>query len=225
MEKKCDACGITKPWDAFYIKENGRPRCHCKLCTNIKNAIYRKTPRGREAHNSSARRRYKKLKEFNKSHGRESFLISCSKCLETKMSTEFNRRLDSKTGYQGNCKKCQRIRLKNLLQTDRGRAMIMRAFRNYVSTKKGRDVQHAAAKKYRQKYGHKVKAMQYVNNRIIAGELQKAKTLPCSYCPRMANHWHHHKGYDRENWMNVIPLCAFCHRRTHRGLGPATPGI
>jgi len=58
----------------------------------------------------------------------------------------------------------------------------------------------------------KYRARVYVNNSVIAGRLAGIRTLVCSICGVEAEEYHHHKGYEKENWLDVIPLCCACHR-------------
>jgi len=47
--------------------------------------------------------------------------------------------------------------------------------------------------------------------------LPPAWSMVCSICDEaQASHWHHHKGYDRQYWLEVIPVCLDCHGKEHR---------
>jgi hypothetical protein len=48
---------------------------------------------------------------------------------------------------------------------------------------------------------------------ISRGFLVSASTLICHVCGQAAEHWHHHKGYAKENLLEVIPVCVLHHRR------------
>lgn len=41
--------------------------------------------------------------------------------------------------------------------------------------------------------------------------MPRAKDCRCQNCGMMAWGYHHHLGYDREHWLDVIPLCRRCH--------------
>ena len=44
-----------------------------------------------------------------------------------------------------------------------------------------------------------------------------ANTLVCEVCGEaLAAHWHHHLGYEREHWLDVIAVCKECHGAAHR---------
>jgi len=62
--------------------------------------------------------------------------------------------------------------------------------------------------------GHAVEAA------VKAGRITKGKA--CSGCGdnKRRLEAHHHKGYDRSNWLEVLWLCPPCHRKAH---GTAAP--
>ncbi len=49
----------------------------------------------------------------------------------------------------------------------------------------------------------------YVNKGVI-------KKLPCEACGELEVEGHHHKGYDREHWLDVIWLCIVHHVQAER---------
>lgn len=51
-----------------------------------------------------------------------------------------------------------------------------------------------------------------ITGEIASGRLAPAKTLACSHCGAQAQHYHH-ENYDMP--LEVIPLCASCHRKIH----------
>lgn len=54
-----------------------------------------------------------------------------------------------------------------------------------------------------------------VNNAVRRGKLPKASTLSCANCGLTADHYHHWS-YEREHWLDVVPLCMKCHHKLHR---------
>lgn len=56
-----------------------------------------------------------------------------------------------------------------------------------------------------------------VSRAVRRGILPPAWSMVCDGCDEtQAAHWHHHKGYDRKHWLDVIPLCLDCHGKEHR---------
>jgi hypothetical protein len=60
---------------------------------------------------------------------------------------------------------------------------------------------------------------------IHRGELPPANTLTCQERGNQARDYHHHKGYQPEFWLDVIPLCAKCHRRVEQEQAPKCQGV
>lgn len=60
--------------------------------------------------------------------------------------------------------------------------------------------------------------------RAVAYQVRKSSfppawTMVCEICDEaQAKNWHHHKGYDGENRLNVIAVCMSCHFLEHKEL-------
>jgi len=72
---------------------------------------------------------------------------------------------------------------------------------------------------YFRKYYHEkskgtpeLKARKRVGYAVSRGKIPKASTLQCG-CGKQAQHYHHHRGYAPEFWLDVIPVCALCHKK------------
>lgn len=50
---------------------------------------------------------------------------------------------------------------------------------------------------------------------VAEGQLPRVNTLLCSDCGAQASDYHHHNGYERTHWLDVVPLCRKCHRHRH----------
>ena len=61
----------------------------------------------------------------------------------------------------------------------------------------------------------KYAAVNKVNCTIRDGKMPPARDLPCAHCGSQAAQYHHHLGYEREHWLDVIPLCQDCHDAEH----------
>lgn len=77
---------------------------------------------------------------------------------------------------------------------------------------------HAREQMNRQRamYPERYKARNKVNNAIASGKLPKASALPCYYCGGKASEYHHYKGYDLPNWLEVLPVCKGCHVKAEK---------
>ena len=57
-------------------------------------------------------------------------------------------------------------------------------------------------------------ARKAVRQAIINWFLRPLRNCKCE-CGRQAQQYHHHKGYAKEHWTDVVPVCARCHKRLH----------
>lgn len=54
-----------------------------------------------------------------------------------------------------------------------------------------------------------------VSYEIKKGRMVEVTDLVCCDCGKDAEHYHHHLGYDRNHWLDVVPLCCQCHVMRH----------
>lgn len=77
--------------------------------------------------------------------------------------------------------------------------------------------QERAAKRAKGYQNDQRRAQTTVARAIRRGLLPPAWSMVCDGCDEaQAAHWHHHKGYDRQYWLEVTPLCLDCHGKEHR---------
>lgn len=79
--------------------------------------------------------------------------------------------------------------------------------RRYRQSEAGKRVERRVLDKYPI---HR-KARTAVYNAVRDGKLPRASMLQCSRCLGQAQQYHHHNGYEKEHWLDVIPLCISCH--------------
>lgn len=58
-------------------------------------------------------------------------------------------------------------------------------------------------------------ASEAVRLAIQRGKLAPIETQNCQRCGYKAEHYHHHIGYAKQHWLDVMPLCISCHQREH----------
>lgn len=63
----------------------------------------------------------------------------------------------------------------------------------------------------------KFKAQAAVQNAVFRGALPVVRTLTCQICSDMATHYHH-ESYEESRRLDVVPLCAKCHKGLHAGI-------
>ena len=116
---------------------------------------------------------------------------TCRVCHQTKPLSEFYRNANRLDGKASRCKSCAKEASRLYRASLRGRAT--RKFRRY------RDKQ-------------KIRARDAVSNAIKRGDLPKVQTRRCIHCGETAAAYHHHRGYKREHFLDVVPVCHECHQ-------------
>ena len=148
---------------------------------------------------------------------------TCRTCKQNKPIFEFNKAPGNRDGYNNQCKICDRQRGKEYRKTERGKQIHRKAVRCYSKTEKNKALQkryrqskkgQTARKHYKKNYPERAKASNKVLTAIRNGILSRIKTLRCA-CGNQAHHYHHHKGYAKKHWLDVIPVCAKCHNKAH----------
>ena len=80
----------------------------------------------------------------------------------------------------------------------------------------------AYAREYRRRIGQKNVAYWKVKDALQAGKLQKP--ILCGICNQAKKlQAHHHKGYAKEFWLDVVWLCIKCHNAEHLKLRRESP--
>ena len=145
----------------------------------------------------------------------------CPKCKQAKPVSEFNKNRTTKDGLQYHCIDCRKIIGNCYNQSEKGRTT-RRAYqrsdkykvghyrrqKNFRKTPKAKTIR----KRYETAYPNRVKARNAVMYGIQTRKLPQPDSLNCP-CGKQAQEYHHHKGYAREHWLDVIPLCRSCHYR------------
>ena len=129
----------------------------------------------------------------------------CTRCKETKIFSDFQKRSMSKDGMTASCKKC-------LSSYDKSRAnkphrVEMRA--RYAKTDGGKESGQKAKAKYIEKNPVKRAAHVITGNAIRSGALVKQ---PCEECGALKVHAHHD---DYQHPMSVTWLCDKHHNKWH----------
>lgn len=137
---------------------------------------------------------------------------NCSRKGQLLPYSEFHRNRSRPDGYCSGCKVCL------LEYIHRPHVAAKRAAYNarYRRTPQGKDVNKRGTLKYRQKNPDSARAQQSVKKAIEHHKLPHPTTLACAYCGQPADQYHHHMGYAREHWRDVVPICAKCHGATRR---------
>lgn len=163
----------------------------------------------------------------------------CPKCSVIKSLKEFHKRGGGRKGYASYCKECANETTKKFFKTEKGRAAQKRANQSdagkaarkkYDRSPKGiariqrrrqsekyRQRHREANRRYQQRHRQKINAQSAVRYAVKTGKIKPAVDFICSLC-KMNNaiEYHHHKGYDKINYLDIVPACKRCHTNAHR---------
>lgn len=169
----------------------------------------------------------------------------CNKCKIAKPTSKFYVKKDTKDGFSYSCKKCHQafmrerrkknpekvctINIKSYYKhrekaleihrkyrhTERGKAAMEKGRKKYFQTEKGKETAKRGSKKWREKNKIKSKAFDKVIISVRKGIIPPIKTCECAHCGNQAKHYHHYIGYEKEHWLDIIPLCRKCHTIVH----------
>lgn len=85
--------------------------------------------------------------------------------------------------------------------------------KRYEQSEKGQRNRKRIAQRHARRFPEKRKAKDTIQNEVKRGRMPRATELVCANCGSAAEHYHHHLGYAKKHWLDVIPVCAKCHRQ------------
>ena len=109
----------------------------------------------------------------------------CHLCKTWRRRIQFNRDKDRGDGLCAICIDCRRVKVR-------------KKRKGFVASKK-----------------EKSQASSAISYEIKRGRMIHATQLPCRDCGKSAQEYHHHLGYVKSHWLDVIPLCKSCHVQRH----------
>ncbi len=137
----------------------------------------------------------------------------CSSCFEDKDISGFYKHPLGRDGHFNSCKVCMIEKTMAYAKTPAGKASHQRAEKRHVEKYRIRYrvkwQAHSAASYLRHLIRHQ--ARNAVGAEVRAGRLPKAVDCPCTNCGELASQYHHWRGYAKQFWLDVIPLCLPCH--------------
>lgn len=184
-EKYCGGCDTLKATSEFY-NQKGRSdglSSQCKECQKARSRQYHK------AHAAQANARAKEWRARNKGY---------------------------KNAYDRQWRKANAERKKQTdkLHYERNKDRILEQTREYLVKRleTDPDFRNRIGKAYRLRHYSHRRAQEVVSEAIKAGKLPPARECSCVICGETAKEYHHWS-YQREHWLDVIPLCVTCHNK------------
>lgn len=186
-EKRCSTCSIKKPVVEFHKNRSTADgiAAECKTCRCKYQKSYSKRP------DVLARNRSRRMQNAEME------------------------RAKSRSSYRKH-----KAKRKEYWQSEHGKAVRER----YEKTK-GRQAwkkRYYSSDTFRKKVRAKIsadpnrfKARWAVNNAVRDSRLSPPSDFACVECGGDAKQYHHHNGYDKEHWLDVVPICRKCHHELH----------
>lgn len=140
----------------------------------------------------------------------------CCTCKQIKDSSLFSNCKTTKDGLFFQCKLCKTKTQKKYRLTEKGRTTHIDSNKRYEMTKNGKTVRSAINRRFKTKSPEKWKATNAVNHAISENKMKEASQYNCANCLiEPAKEYHHHRGYLKEHWLDVVPVCKQCHLLIH----------
>lgn len=104
-------------------------------------------------------------------------------------------------------------------KSEKGRENYRRGYKKYITSPHGKERikeykrSDASKESYRRRYAEhpdRARARTTVNRAVAKGRLPKVSTQICAHCGLSAQNYHHWS-YEKEHWLDVVPLCIPCH--------------
>jgi len=105
----------------------------------------------------------------------------------------------------------RKAHLKRYARSEEGK-IVQDRFRK---SEKGKANRRRFIKLYKIRHPERSKAVEKVNDAVKAGRLPRPNSLQCHDCAAQAKQYHHWHGYAPEHCLDVIPVCAKCHKNLH----------
>lgn len=134
----------------------------------------------------------------------------CIACGDSKPLSEFHKG-NGNDGLRFACKACTNAQNRGIYYENRDAHL--EAKRRY--REQNPDNRRATLKKHTENHLMQRRAHYAVNRAIANGKLLPACECACAHCGVQAETLHHWS-YEREHWLDVIPLCRACHGKEHR---------
>jgi len=159
----------------------------------------------------------------------------CTQCGRSKNINDFRKRARSPGGIRAECKECQdnyqrkyyqsnsaKVISKNkewvINNPERSDAIKTKWRQNHPEVGKNwarnnPDKIRDSTRKQRLIHPERSRARKAVQNAITRGDIKKASEFICRSCNiKQASQYHHYLGYEKEHWLDVVPLCRKCHK-------------
>lgn len=193
--KTCKKCGETKPVAEFHKAgmQNGK-QMYKSICAKCKTS---------SRHNE----RMELLASGKK---------RCSMCREVLPLDSFYDGKDTRDGKRSECKSCFNRDIMERRKTPQGHAVFIRAKRKYNAQPESRQKHTEYMRNVRTtgRWYKQENARKRLWDAVLRNGFPRPTEHKCANCGAQAQEYHH-ESYEREHWLDVVPLCRKCHRSRH----------
>lgn len=113
--------------------------------------------------------------------------------------------------YTASCKDCFKKRESNFYFKHKDKRL--KKQKEYKQTAGSKILSRLSAKRYREKYPDKEASHNECRKALQKGIIKKSN---CMHCGSSKSEMHHHLGYAKDNWLNVVWLCRNHHSQAHK---------
>lgn len=147
----------------------------------------------------------------------------CRRCKEWKFAKNFANYKKAPDGLQYWCRQCQteysrttqrKESISLYAQSKQGKINRNKRQKNFLKTEKGKLYRSNKSKRHRARDIVGEQARHATNKAVKDGIIPRISTQKCQECGNQARHYHHWS-YEKEHWLDVIPLCFYCHIEVH----------
>lgn len=144
-------------------------------------------------------------------------LIECTICERAQPLDNFYDDSRRMLGKRSECKGCVSKNVLEYRRTEQGKQVYQEIKRRYRSSSRGKRTQreYAQAGRQERRWYPQERARQAVHDAIRRNGFPKPTRYLCTDCGVQAEEYHH-ESYEREHWLDVIPLCVGCHKKRHQ---------
>jgi len=139
----------------------------------------------------------------------------CSTCRQWKPLADFGKHRSLADNLTCQCKSCISIAGHLKRTTPEARKKQAARMRKYRQTPSGNKAYRKAGRKTRKQHPRRMSAGSAVAHAIVMNRLSRASDCVCADCGKPAEQYHH-ESYEKEHWLDVVPLCRDCHVLRHR---------
>lgn len=203
--KECTGCDTVKPVSEFYKNRAAKDglQTWCKPC--MRGAV-RRFRSGEPSQQEIERQERARL--FKQG------LKKCPKCESIHPLDNFYKNAAQEDGLDNYCKTCRGMAVRKYNRTPKARRMHVAAQLKW--REKNQEEYRERMRQYHRNNQRKNRARSAVSQAVANGDLPHISTHDCIECGNEADHYHHHNGYGREHWLDVVPVCTRCHGKEHR---------